>query len=122
MSINKVIFILLLLSIYTADFPEFKEELTCGKKKPSKAKDCTPYGTGSGLLCCWVSDSSSSSNGACYLYPHNIKERFGVNGEKTFYSSTPIDTKKTNYFWSCGNKSTFININLIMTLFALFSL
>jgi hypothetical protein len=122
MSINKLIFILVLLSIKTADFPEFKTELTCGKNKPSKAKDCTPYGTGSGLLCCWVSDSSSSSNGACYLYPHNIKERFGVSGEKTFDTTVTIDKTKTNYFWSCGNKSSFININLIMTLFALFSL
>ncbi len=120
MSIKEVIFILLLIFINTADYPEYNTQLKCGKENPKEAEDCTPYGTGSGLLCCWVSESKTSKVGDCYLYPHNIKEKFGVSGEKTFdISGTKTNT---NNFWSCGNKSSYMNINLIMILLALFSL
>ena len=32
------------------DYPD----ITCGKSKPKKPKDCTNYGTDSGMLCCWI--------------------------------------------------------------------
>ena len=123
MAINKFIFILLVIGIYT-DHPQYKDELTCGKKDPKKPKDCTKYGTGSGLLCCWVADSESSNSGRCFLLPQTMAEKYGIKGDKTFPTSEQIDknTEKSNYFWSCGNKSFYLTINLMMILFILLSL
>ena len=95
--------------------PEPEPELTCGKKNPEKDTDCTKYGTGSSVLCCWVAESKSSTNGNCYLFPETLADSYGIDGEKEFGSGS-------NKYWSCGNKSTYININIIMFLLILFSI
>ena len=62
MSIIKLILFSLLANILIAeDPPNVYDELKCGKEdSPKKEKDCTKYGTGSGMVCCWISDESKS--------------------------------------------------------------
>ena len=115
MSINKFLLIISILVIIICDEtqtpPKTIEELTCGKSSPKKEKDCTKYGTGSGMLCCWVKPSGGS--GKCYLVPESKADEAGIDGAKTFTSGD---------YWSCGNKSTYINISIVLFLLILFSL
>ena len=89
-------------------------ELTCGKSSPSKAEDCTKYGTGSGMLCCWTAKEKDSKNGNCYLLPETKANEHGIDGDKLF-----DDSSDGNKYWSCGNKSTFLQANIILLFFAL---
>ena len=123
MSIKNYFLILLLFGIsINQDYPKYVDSLTCGKDKPEEETDCTKYGTGSGLLCCWIADSKDSTSGKCYLLSETQAEKHGINGEKVFNSTEMPNTDHTNYYWSCGNRSTFLNINIIMLIFVLFSL
>ena len=120
MSLNKLFLISILIGIsLNESAPKPVEELTCGKSSPKKETDCTKYGTGSGMLCCWVSESKKDTNGKCYLLPQTLAESdtHGINGEKLFQNSTD-----GNNYWSCGNKSNFMSINIIILLLVLFSL
>ena len=93
------------------DYPN----IPCGKPNPKKEKDCTKYGTDSGMLCCWVTKSKNSEEGkkCTLLSEKTAKEKFKMSGEKEFKDS----------YWSCGNKSfylrtdiTFILILIVLTL------
>ena len=78
-----------------------KSELTCGKENPTKEKDCTKYGTGSGLLCCWIADSgeaSSTIDGKCYLLPESKADSHNIDGCAQFKDA----------YWSCGNSSSYL--------------
>ena len=117
MSIKKIILFLSFISFFLcadeeANSPEIISELTCGKSSPNKEKDCTKYGTGSGMLCCWVAEKKGEK-GSCYLLPESLADERGIDGEKQFANKT---------YWSCGNKSTFLNINIIIIVLILFSL
>ena len=119
MSIIRLFLISLLISATLNDTaPTFVSELTCGESSPKKAEDCTKYGTGSGMLCCWIASDKESKNGECYLLPETKADEYGIDGDKLFDSSS---NNKYNY-WSCGNKSTILHANLILLLLALFSL
>ena len=78
--------------------------ITCGKKNPKKEKDCTKYGTDSGMLCCWVAKTKESNEGQCTLLSEKTAEGkpFELNDFKQF------DDK----YWSCGNKSFFLRIDI----------
>ena len=58
--------------------------IRCGKNKPSKSSDCTKYGTDSGMLCCWYTESNTSTNGFYTLLSENKAEEKKINGDKTF--------------------------------------
>ena len=130
MSINKFLLILLLININVAQDqsdkdevpPDFISELTCGKSidgSPKKQQEaCTKYGTGSGMLCCFVAESEGQ-DGECYLLPESLGIAIKNNkGKKTFTS--PKEGQKA--FWSCGNRSYFLSINSIIVFLILFLL
>ena len=89
--------------------------ITCGKKDPKKPKDCTKYGTDSGMLCCWVSGSRESSSGLCTLLSTNKADNMNIDGETLFKSG-----ENNNYYWNCGNKSIFLNICILLNIVLLF--
>ena len=123
MSFNNLLLFSLLINIYLSDIPATSPniipELTCGKDSPKKEEDCTKYGTGSRMLCCWVAENINSKNGKCYLLPQTLaeSETYNIDGEQEFMTS-PDGYK----YWSCGNKSTFLNVNILIILLVLFSL
>ena len=131
MSIIKYILISILINIYLSQEenkenevpPYFYSELTCGKSidgKPKKYKDCTKYGTGSGMLCCWVADDEGENqSGECYLLPEDLGLVIKKAGGKKLFTS-PKEGQKA--YWNCGNKSYFLNINIIMIFLILFLL
>ena len=86
------------------DAPSIVEDLTCGKGNPKEESDCTDYGTGSGLLCCWIADNGESSSGKCYLYPESKADSHNIDGCTKF---------KTQY-WSCGNSSSYLKAITIL--------
>ena len=86
--------------------------ISCGKKEPKKAKDCTKYGTDSGMLCCWVSDSKISEKGECTLLSEHKADEKKIDGEMYF--------KNNNKYWDCGNESIYLNINLFLYFVFLF--
>ena len=92
------------------DYPN----ISCGKPKPKKEKDCTKYGTDSGMLCCWVSPSKSSSEGKCTLLSSNTAKdtKFKIEGDKEF-EETDSDGNK---YWSCGNKSFYLRADFFFVL------
>ena len=119
MSIIKYILISILINIYLSEEqnqspPKIEKDLKCGKSingHPNDEKDCIKYGTGSGMLCWFVADSpNDNKNGECYLVPYSLAEGAGINGEKTF---TTLGEGEKPY-WSCGNKSYFLNTDIIM--------
>ena len=117
MSINKLFLISILINIcLLQEPPEIIATLTCGKEYPQKEEDCTKYGTGSGMLCCWISETETGT-GECYLIPQDLAEEAGIKGEKYFQDAT----SKKKYF-SCGNKSSYLNYKFIMILLAIFAL
>ena len=128
MSIIKYILISIFINIYFAQEtpendnpPDFISDLTCGKSingSPKKEKDCTKYGTGSGMLCCWVAKSNEQNEeGECYLLPASLGEAIKKSGGKKTFSNPKSGQKA---YWSCGNKSYFLNIDIIMILLILF--
>ena len=121
MSINIIVLISILINLClnednTQSAPETIDDLTCGKDSPKKDTDCTKYGTGSGMLCCWVSSDESSDSGKCYMIPETKADKYNIDGTKKFESEADANKR----YWSCGNKSSFININTIMLLLILF--
>ena len=131
MSINKLILILisLLINIYLADDqndeseipPDFISDLTCGKSidgSPKKETDCTKYGTGSGMLCCYVADKEGG-DGTCYLLPESLGSYIKESKGRRLFKNPKPGQKP---FWSCGNKSYFLNIDIIMIFLILFLL
>ena len=94
------------------DFPGIK----CGRDQPKKKKHCTEYGTDSGMLCCWISDSEDSQNGQCTLLSVHKAEEKEIDGDTLF-----IKDDKTPYkYWDCGNKSIYLNINIFLFFVFLF--
>ena len=113
MSINKLFLISILINIcLLQDPPEVKTELPCGKEYPEKETDCTKYGTGSGMVCCWISDESKS-NGKCRLVPNDLARDSGIRGTFTF------DTQSGKQYWDCGNNANYLYSNFLMILLIL---
>ena len=107
--------IIILIDIYTTsnylnDVPPKREDypgITCGKPNPQEPKDCYKYGTDSGMYCCWISGGEYDlSEGECQLLSHKMADKKNITGPTTF--TQPGENKK---FWSCGNKSYYLNIN-----------
>ena len=92
-------------SLYYKDSegPVTKTNLTCGKKNPKKQSDCTKYGTDSGMYCCWVAINEDDDNGSCHLISGTKIERIKIDGCAQF----------KDYYWSCGNSSCYIKINIV---------
>ena len=116
--LNKLLLFLILFNLSISEDqspPPTHNELTCGKEdSPKKPKDCTEYGTGSGFVCCWISDSPNS-NGRCRLVPDSVAREHGIKGTKTFRSST------TEEYWDCGNDAGFIFFRFVnIVLFLIF--
>ena len=104
MSINKIILFLALINLYlSAEPPTTYEELECGKKSPKDEKDCSDYGTGSGMVCCWISDKNKQ-NAKCRLVPDDIARASGISPSATF------DTQ--NQYWNCGNSSYYLYLTI----------
>ena len=117
MSINKLFLISILINIcLLQEPPTVIKELPCGKEIVDEEKDCTKYGTGSGMLCCWIA-KTKEAKGECYLIPQDLAEHAGIKGEKYFET-----TSSENKYFSCGNKSSYLNYNIIMFLLAIFVL
>ena len=90
------------LSISADDPPQFYDALTCGEENsPEDPEDCTKYGTGSGMVCCWISDSKNSK-GRCRLVPDSTAREHGISGTKTY---TGYSGKN---YWDCGNDASFL--------------
>ena len=83
--------------------------IECGKKI-KKEKDCTKYGTDSGMLCCYVKFNNGTEK--CTLLYTKKADEFEIHGSKDF----PDDGE----YWSCGNKSFYLSINLFMILISIF--
>ena len=86
------------------DYPN----ISCGKPKPKKQKDCTKYGTDSGMLCCWVSEKEDSPEGTCTLLSINTAKE----GKYDIVDKKQFDDK----FWSCGNKSFYLRTDFFFVL------
>ena len=84
--------------------PSTTSGLTCGKSHPKKQKDCTKYGTDSGMFCCWRALNENDNKGKCILISLKKIERSGIDGCAQF----------KDYYWSCGNFSSNIKINKIL--------
>ena len=85
--------------------------ITCGKKNPKKHKDCTKYGTDSGMLCCYV--EIQGKNIGCYLLSEKMAENKKIKGSKTFLDGANSEE------WDCGNNSNFLKIKLAFIFIAL---
>ena len=92
-------------SLYNKDVkgPFTNTGLTCGKTNPKVQTDCTKYGTDSGMYCCWVAENENDDNGSCYLISGAKIERIKIDGCAQF----------TDSYWSCGNSSCYMEINII---------
>ena len=102
--LNKLILLLALfnLSISADTPPAIHDELTCGEENsPEDPEDCTKYGTGSGMVCCWISDSKNSK-GRCRLVPDSTAREHGISGTKTYTN------KPGKNYWDCGNDASFL--------------
>ena len=112
MSINKIFFLSLLVKLFAQDEPPtIYDDLICGKETPKKPKDCTKYGTGSGMVCCWISDVSKT-NGICRLVPESTAEAAKIDGEYTFEAYSDPNKR----YWDCGNKANYTYFNLVIIL------
>ena len=84
--------------------------LTCGKSHPVTQKDCTQFGTDSGMYCCWVALDENDEKGQCHLISGKKIERNHIDGCAQFIDS----------YWSCGNFSNNIKINIILLVILIF--
>ena len=82
------------------DYPD----ITCGKSKPKKSKDCTDYGTDSGMLCCWIEKNNEKS---CYLLSEKMADKKRIDGSAVFK-----DEYGNKEIWECGNNSDYLIIKL----------
>ena len=110
---KNLIIILILFSfinkIKNLDPPELGKHypgIKCGKDNPEKEKDCTKYGTDSGMLCCYVNKTRK-----CELMNENTAVSFGIKPKNNFIGGE---------YWDCGNKSYYYNINIILFLILIF--
>ena len=92
-------------SLYYKDIggPFTNTGLTCGKEDPKEQSDCTKYGTDSGMYCCWVAKDENDDDGKCHLISGAKIERIKIDGCAQF----------TDSYWSCGNSSCYIKINIV---------
>mgnify|MGYP007069974866 CR=1 FL=1 len=117
---TQIILIILLAFInrFKADDNDYPKKGThypgikCGKDKIKKEKDCTKYGTDSGMLCCYVKDYINNQEFCTLLNHDTAKNTFEIHGEKNFSTIAQ--------YWSCGNKSIYIPINIILFLILYF--
>jgi hypothetical protein len=104
----------LLINIFIAqetekDPPTIFDQLKCGEEdNPKNEKDCTKYGTGSGMVCCFIS-SESKQNAKCRLVPNDLARERNIRGSYTFTKSSVNPNER---YWDCGNNSNFIYIKL----------
>ena len=92
--------------------PELNKDypgISCGKPNPKKEKDCTKYGTDSGMLCCWVAGNKEDINGKCTLFSQKTAEEFHLSGAGQL----------GNEYWSCGNKSFYLRADIFFILILL---
>ena len=83
--------------------------IDCGKENPKKEKDCTKYGTDSGMLCCYVKNDNGTN--FCTLLNKKVaEEKFKIDGA----------LKIGDQNWSCGNKSFNLCLNLALFLILIF--
>ena len=120
-SIIWIIFISILKIIYTdfineppllskEDYPNIK----CGKKNPKKPKDCTIYGTDSGMLCCWTTSGERETNNAeCILLSKKMAEMKGISGTKIYIGNFE------KRYWDCGNNSIYLNFSFMLLFYSL---
>ena len=115
MSIIKFILFSLLINLFIAEDgnnatpPEIVEELKCGEEdSPEDEKDCTKYGTGSGMVCCYIS-TLDKKNAKCRLVPNNIARERGIRGSNTFPGYGNVNEQ----YWDCGNNTNYIYIQLL---------
>ena len=91
------------LSISADTPPTTYNDLTCGEENsPEDPEDCTKYGTGSGMVCCWIS-ASKNSKGKCRLVPDSTAREHGISGTKTYTGATNDEN-----YWDCGNDASFL--------------
>ena len=116
MKSKNLMMILILFSfinkIKNLDPPELGKHypgIKCGKDNPEKEKDCTKYGTDSGMLCCFV--KSSNETKICTLLNIDTAESFGIKGRRAFGNDG---------YWSCGNKSFNLSMNFFVFLILIF--
>ena len=88
----------------TTNGPFTNTGLTCGKSEPKEQTDCTPYGTDSGMYCCWVAKDENDTNGKCHLISGKKIDRNEIDGCAKFADS----------YWSCGNFAHNLKINKII--------
>ena len=116
MKSKNLIIILILFSFINKiknDAPELGVDypgIVCGKENPKKEKDCTKYGTDSGMLCCYVKLLDDTK--FCTLLNIDIarKENIKIEGAKDFGDE----------YWSCGNKAFNLRMNFFIFLILIF--
>ena len=87
--------------------------ISCGKKNPKKEKDCTKYGTDSGMLCCWIAKVKGGEGQCTLLSQKTAEETFHFKGENEF------DGNSEWKYWSCGNKSFYLRTDIFLILIVL---
>ena len=123
MSINKLLLFSLLFNLFYAvenDLkpPTIEDELKCGEEKPEDEKDCTKYGTGSGMVCCYIS-TLDKKKAKCRLVPDNLARERNIKGSQTFPTYTE---QQDAQYWDCGNNSNYIHQELFYILLLMFLL
>ena len=118
MKSKNLMMILILFSfinkIKNLDPPELGKHypgIKCGKDNPEKEKDCTKYGTDSGMLCCFVKRSNETK--ICTLLNIDIAKKDTINIKDT-------QTFDGDEYWSCGNKSFNLSMNIFVFLILFF--
>ena len=128
-TIFSLLIFIILLFVKAQDLQELVKgqdypDIECGKKNPKKEKDCTKYGTDSGMLCCIVSDKENYEGGKCTLFSLAYAEslKFDNKGRKAFSVSEDDGKTYSKKYWSCGNNSLYLNINIFLFVISLFLL
>ena len=113
--INYYLILLIMINIGVSTQNEPKEgesypNISCGKPNPKKEKECTKYGTDSGMLCCWRADNKDDTNGKCTLFSQKtLEDEFKLKGPGQL----------GRYYWSCGNKSFYLRKDIFFILILL---
>ena len=124
MSINKLLLFSLLFNLFYAvenvlTPPDIYDALKCGEEdSPEDEKDCTKYGTGSGMVCCYIS-TLDKKNARCRLVPDNLARERNIKGSQTFPTYTE---QQDAQYWDCGNNSNYIHQELFYILLLMFLL
>ena len=64
------------------------------------------------MLCCWVSNGRDDKEGKCILIYKEKAKAMNITGDFTFDG-------KEDIYWNCGNKSIYLNVNIILFLISL---